>query len=129
MQETQKHRDVFEEFYKERNILAVARKTGISRQSLGNWKKEFKWKQRCEDRDREVNDRVNDVMVPQWVAVKITLVQAFINQINEGLKLKIAPENSRDMVAISRELRALLGESDKHEVEFTGIEYVLKEVV
>ena len=126
MEETQRHRDAFEEYYTLRNVLAVARKTGISRQAIGSWKKEFGWSQKCADRDREINDRVNDVMIPQWAAVKVTLIQAFINQINAGLAMKIAPENSRDMVAISRELRALLGEGDRHEIEVTGIEYVLK---
>lgn len=72
-------------------------------------------------------DQVNAVMIPQYAAVRITLIQCFLNQINEAIRAKIAPENSRDMVAISRELRALLGEGDKHEVEITGIEYILKE--
>jgi len=125
MIETQKHLDAFEEFYALRNVLAVARKTGISRQSLGTWKKQFGWDQRCVDRDLQIREKVNEVMIPQWAAVKVTLIQAFINQINVAISLKVVPENSRDMVAISRELRALLGESDKHEVEFVGIEYVL----
>ncbi len=127
MQETQKHRDAFEEFYTARNVLAVARKTGISRQALGTWKKTFEWAKRCEERDRGINEQVNAVMIPQWTAVKVTLIQAFLNQINAAIKAGITPEDSKDMVAVSRELRALLGEGEKVEVEFSGIEYVLTE--
>lgn len=125
--ETQKHRDAFEEFYASRNLMEVSRKLGISRQSLTTWKREFGWKKRIEDRDKGINDTVNSVMIPQYAAVRITLIQFFLNQINEAIRLKVAPESSRDVVAISRELRALLGEGDKHEVEITGIEYILKE--
>lgn len=125
MHELDKHRAAFEEYYTIRNILAVSRKTGISRQALGSWKKEFLWTKRCEERDQGINETVNAVMIPQYTAVKVTLIQAFLNQINDAVKKKISPETSRDMVAISRELRALLGEGEKLEVEFTGIEYVL----
>jgi len=125
--ETQKHRDAFEEYYATRNLMKVSRKLGISRQSLTTWKREFRWQTKIEDRDKEINDTVSSVMQPQWLAVRVTLIQFFLNQLNEAIKLKVAPENSRDMVAISRELRALLGEGDTHQVEITGIEYILKE--
>jgi hypothetical protein len=116
MQETQKHRDAFEEYYTQRNVLGVSRKLGICRQSLSNWKRDFRWKERCEERDRGINEQVNAVMIPQWTAVKVTLIQAFINQINAAIAAGITPADSKDMVAVSKELRALLGEADKHEV-------------
>ena len=125
MDETKKHRDTFEEYYTLRNVLAVSRKLGISRQALGTWKREFHWQERCEERDKGINEQVNAVMIPQWTAVKVTLIQAFINQINAAIKLGITPADSKDMVAVSKELRALLGEGEKVEVEFSGIEYVL----
>jgi hypothetical protein len=127
MQELQKHKDAFEDYYTLRNLLAVSRKLGISRQSLGTWKVEFHWDERCADRDHEVDQLTKEVMVPVWVEVKVELVEAFITQIQTAMKAGIVPENSREMVAVSKELRALLGEADKHEVEFTGIEYVLTE--
>ena len=89
----------------------------ISRASLQKWKLEFRWKVRCEERDKEINEQVQAVMIPQWVATKTLLVQTFLNQINEAIKAGISPDNSRDIVAISKELRSLLGEADKHEVK------------
>lgn len=117
MKELDKHLSAFEEFYATRNMLAMSRKLGISRQSLGKWKAEFNWDARCKERDEEVTAQVQAVMTPQWAAVKITLIQTFINQLNAAIKAGISPESSRDMVAISKELRALLGEPDKHETE------------
>ena len=127
MIELQKHLDVFEAYYNNRNVLALSRELGISRQSISKWRDEFKWKKRCEDRDAGIAAQVNAVMTPQYAATKVLLIQTFLNQINEAVKAGIVPESSRDLVAISRELRALMGDGDMHEVEITGIEYVLKE--
>ena len=127
MKELEKHKAAFEEYYATRNMLAMSRTLQVSRQSLGKWKVEFNWDARCKERDSEVNAQVQAVMTPQWAAVKIILAQTFLNQLNAAIKLGISPENSRDMVAVSRELRALLGEGEKVEVEFTGIEYKLVE--
>lgn len=125
MQETEKHIRAFEEFYASRNIAKVSAELHISRASLHKWKRVFQWTARCEERDKEVTQQVQAIMIPQWAATKTILIQAFINQINAATKAGIAAENSRDMVAVSRELRALLGEGEKLEVEFSGIEYVL----
>lgn len=127
MKELEKHREALEVYYRLRNILATSRETGISRQSLGKWKAEFHWDDECADRDHEVNQQVREIMTPEWVEVKLELVHAFTNQIKAAMAAKITPENSRDMVAVSRELRALMGDADRHEIEFTGIEYVLTE--
>jgi len=127
MKESEKHLHAFEEYYASRNLLKVGRELGISRQSLSKWKREFHWKERCEERDKEINEQVQAVMTPQWVATKTLLVQTFLNQINAAIKAGIAPDSSRDMVAISKELRALMSEGEKLEVEFTGIEYRLVE--
>ena len=127
MKELDKHKAAFEEYYATRNLLAMSRSLHVSRQSLGKWKAEFNWDARCKERDEEVTAQVQAVMTPQWAAVKITLIQTFINQINAAIQAGIFPESSRDMVAISKELRALLGEGEKVEVEFTGIEYKLVE--
>lgn len=127
MIESQKHLDVFEQYYLNRNVLRLSKEINISRQSIGNWVKEFGWKKRCEDRDAGIAAQVQAVMTPQYAATKVLLIQTFLNQIQEAIKAGIVPESSRDLVAISRELRALMGDGDKHEVEITGIEYVLKD--
>ena len=125
MKESEKHKIAFESYYLLRNILAVSRKLGTSRQSLGKWKVEFLWDERCADRDHDIREQTNEIMVPKWVAVKAKLIESFIAQIEAAMKAGISPENSRDMVAISKELRGLLGEGKKVEVELSGIEYVL----
>ena len=126
MIELQKHLDVFEQYYNNRNVLALSRELGISRQSISKWRDEFKWKKRCADRDAGIAAQVNAVMTPQYAATKVLLIQTLLNQIQEAIKAGIKPESSRDLVAVSKELRALMGDGDKHEVEVTGIEYVLK---
>ena len=125
MQQSEKHRIAFESYYLLRNVSAVGRELGISRQSVGKWKVEFGWDEECADRDHEIGEKTKEVMLPKWVKVKAKLIEAFITQIETAMDQKISPENSRDMVAISKELRGLMGEADKQEVELTGIEYVL----
>lgn len=127
MKEKEKHIHAFEEFYASRNIAQVSRELHISRASLHKWKAEFGWDAECEKRDKEVREQVQAVMIPHWAATKVLLINAFINQIDAATKAGITAENPRDMVAVSRELRALLGEGEKVEVEFTGIEYKLVE--
>ena len=127
MKQTEKHIRAFEEFYASRNIAQVSRHLSISRASLHKWKVEFGWDAECEKRDKEVREQVQAVMIPQWAATKVLLINAFISQINAATKAGIEAENSRDMVAVSKELRSLMGEGEKVELEFTGIEYVLTE--
>lgn len=92
-------------------------KSSPSYPTLKNWAKAGSWKNAAEIKDAEINAQVQAAMIPVWVNVKVELIQAFINQINTATKAGIAAENSRDMVAVSKELRALLGEADKHEVK------------
>ena len=127
MQHSEKHRIAFESYYLLRNVSAVSRAVGTSRQSIGTWKVKFKWDEECADRDHEINEKTKEVMLPKWVKVKGKLIEAFISQIEAAMEAGISPETSRDMVAISKELRGLMGEADKQEIELTGIEYVLKE--
>lgn len=116
MQENEKHFHAFEAYYASRNIVKVAEELSVSRASLHKWKREFHWKERCEERDNEIKEQVQAVMMPQWAATKVLLINAFISQIITATKAGIAAENSKDMVAVSKELRALLGEADRHEI-------------
>lgn len=127
MQQSEKHRIAFEAYYLSRNVSAVARELGTSRNSVGKWKEKFKWDEECADRDHEIGERTKEVMLPVWIKVKAKLIEAFIAQIEAAMEQGISPENSRDMVAISKELRGLMGESEKVDVEFSGIEYHLTE--
>ena len=127
MEESEKHIRAFEEYYASRNIVKVSKELHISRASLQKWKRVFGWKERCEERDKEINEQVQALMTPQWVATKALLAQMFLNQVNAAIKSGIAIADVRELVAVSKELRAILGEGEKLEVEFTGIEYVMTE--
>ena len=127
MKQSEKHRIAFEAYYLSRNVSAVARELGTSRNSVGKWKEKFKWDEECADRDHEIGEKTREVMLPKWIKVKAKLIDAFTTQIEDAMEAKITPENSRDMVAISKELRGLMGESDKEDTELQGIVYVLKE--
>lgn len=102
-------------------------KNSPSYPTLKNWAKSGKWKAASEMRDHEVGDKVQDAMMPTWVDVKVELAVAFTEQIKGALDAGISIKDIRELVAASKELRALLGEGEKVEVEFTGIEYKLVE--
>ncbi|MBW2259108.1 MAG: hypothetical protein JRF18_01460 [Deltaproteobacteria bacterium] len=127
MRQSEKHRIAFEAYYISRNVSAVARELNTSRQSVGIWKVKYHWDDECADRDHDIAEMTKEVMLPAWVKVKAKLIEAFIAQIEAAMKAGISPESSRDMVAISRELRGLMGETEKVEVDIPGIEYVLTE--
>lgn len=90
-------------------------KSSPSYATLKNWAKASDWKNAAEVRDTAVDQKVNEKVIPAWAEVKVELVEAFITQIKDAMKAKISPESSKDMVAVSKELRALLGEPDKHD--------------
>lgn len=127
MKQSEKHRIAFEAYYISRNVSAVARELGTSRNSVGKWKEKFNWDDKCKDRDHEIGEKTKEIMLPKWIKVKAKLIDAFTTQIEDAMEAKITPENSRDMVAISKELRGLMGEQDDGEKEQAGIVYVLKE--
>lgn len=127
MKETEQHKIAFESYYLLRNVSAVARELDTSRNSVGKWKLRFNWDERCADRDHEIGEKTKEIMIPKWIKVKAKLIDAFTTQIEDAMDAKITPENSRDMVAISKELRGLMGENDEGEKEPSGIVYVLKE--
>jgi hypothetical protein len=127
MKQSEKHRIAFEAYYLSRNVSAVARELNTSRQSVGKWKEKFKWDEECADRDHEIGEKTKEVILPAWIKVKTKLITAFIDQIEAAMEARISPENSRDMVAISRELRGLMGEEDTGDKEPAGIVYVLTE--
>lgn len=116
MKELAIHLEAFEAYYLLRNVSAVSREVGVSRNSVGKWKAKYHWDAECEDRDKEILTKTREIKMPEWVGVKTDLIDAFMDQIKNAKELGIKPGNSRDMVAVSKELRALLGEADRHEI-------------
>lgn len=119
MKESELQVHAFNEYYASRNMSQVSREIHVTRATLYKWKKKFLWDEQCDERDRGIKKQVQSAMMPQWAATKVLLVQAFLNQITAAMEAGIAAENPRDMVAVSKELRALMGEADQHEVETT----------
>jgi len=117
MKQSEKHRKAFEAYYLSRNVSAVARELNTSRQSVGKWKEKFKWDEECADRDHEVTEKAKAVTMPAWVKVRVKLIEAFVGQIEDAVTNKIPIKDPREMVAVSKELRGLMGEADKHEVK------------
>ena len=42
-----------------RSLLQVARKFNVSRTAVNNWYKAFNWKERAQEKDNEINRKVN----------------------------------------------------------------------
>ena len=105
----------------------AAKESHVSRKTFHVWKREFHWKERCEDRDNEINEQVHAVMMPQWVSTKTLLIQTLLNLINAAVSSGIAIETPAELTAVSRELRALFGEGRTDVKELPDIIYVLAE--
>lgn len=116
MDENERHIEAFEAYYASRNFSKVCRELHISRASIHKWKLAFHWKERCEERDNEINEQVHAVMMPQWVSTKTLLIQQLLNLINDAIKRGIAIETMAELTSAIRELRALFGEADRHEI-------------
>lgn len=116
--ETDRHKMAFEAFYELRNYAAVAKKFGVSRSAVDNWKKAFDWDQRTILRDQEIAKGVKEKLLPEWIDMKAYLLKTLIEQVKKARDAGIEPQSTRDIVAAVKEIRSIMGESDK--VEVTG---------
>jgi len=78
--------------------------------TLKQWSRNENWVEQCMLLDKEVADGVKEKMLPEWIKVKAELFEALINQVRMGVDAGIEPENTRDLVAAVREIRAMMGE-------------------
>lgn len=111
--ETQKQKDAFLAYYITRNLTGVCRDLGGNRSTMHKWKKQFRWDERCEERDREVAAFV----MPQWIDARDRIITRLIDLINDAENnnnLKI--HNMGELIAAIRALQSLLGESEKVEI-------------
>lgn len=126
MKEQPKHIDAFLRYYAltDRSIPALEAELDIRRKTLYRWSKEFDWVNRVEALDSEVNNRVVEELIGDWVRMKSYLLRVLIQQIDKGVDAGIKPRTTSDIVNAVKEIRSLLGqvetEGDKHE----KIEYV-----
>ncbi len=95
--------------------------------TLKQWSRHENWVEQCMLTDKEVADGIKEKMLPEWIKVKAELFDALISQVRAGVAAGIEPENTRDVVAAVREIRAMMGEGDdlkeiKTKVQFEFVE-------
>lgn len=92
--------------------------------TLKEWSRRENWVEQCMLTDKEVADGVKEKMMPEWIKIKAELFEALINQVRMGVAAGIKPENTRDLVMASKEIRSMMGEGDKVDLDISKIEYV-----
>ena len=92
--------------------------------TLKQWSRHENWVEQCMLTDKEVADGIKEKMLPEWIKVKAELFEALISQVRAGVAAGIEPENTRDVVAAVREIRAMMGEGDSVDLNISKIEYV-----
>jgi hypothetical protein len=85
--------------------------------TLKQWSRHENWVEQCMLTDKEVADGVKEKMLPEWIKVKAELFEALIEQVRMGVAAGIGPENTRDLVAASKEIRSMMGEGDSVDVK------------
>ena len=80
--------------------------------ALKDWSSKYSWQSQVMIMDKAVGDGLVDTLVPAWVELKAELIEIMVNQIRAGVEKGIAPENTRDMVALMKELRSLVGDDN-----------------
>ena len=92
--------------------------------TLKQWSRHENWVEQCMLTDKEVADGVKEKMLPEWIKVKAELFEALIEQVRMGVAAGIGPENTRDLVMASKEIRSMMGEGDTVDLNISKIEYV-----
>jgi uracil DNA glycosylase len=85
--------------------------------TLKQWSRHENWVEQCMLTDQEVATGVKEKMLPEWIKVKAELFEALIEQVRMGVAAGIGPENTRDLVAASKEIRSMMGEGDSVDVK------------
>lgn len=116
MKELARHKLAFEMWYELRKTPPVAEHFGVSSRSVHKWKHEFNWDARCIIRDKEIAEGIKQTIVPEWVEIKAELLSTLLANVREGRKAGVTVQTMRDQVAAVKEIRSIMGESDKIEV-------------
>lgn len=92
--------------------------------TIKTWSSKGEWKNRVKSQDEDIRQGVLEKLLPDWIDIKKELLDTLLEQVREGRKLKVAPENTRDIVAAVREIRSIMGEGDGVDISISKIEYV-----
>lgn len=92
--------------------------------TLKAWSRQRNWVEQCLLTDHEINEGVKEKLLPEWIEVKSYLLKTLIEQVKKGREAGVTPESTRDMVAATKEIREMMGESDNLDLIISKIEYV-----
>ncbi len=70
----EKHEKAFELYYASRSAVQVSKDMGVSRQSIQVWKREFKWDERCDIRERDIATGIDEKYVAGVVDKKAEML-------------------------------------------------------
>ena len=78
--------------------------------TLKDWSLKYSWQNQVMLMDKAVSDGLKDRLVPSWIELKAELIEIMLYQIRAGADKGLEPENVRDMTALMKELRAMIGD-------------------
>lgn len=78
--------------------------------TLKNWARAGSWVEKCLIQDKEINQGVQEKMMPEWIETKAYLLKVALEQVKKGRDAGVIPATTRDMVAAIKEARSIMGE-------------------
>lgn len=147
MNETFRHREAFEYYYKlgeKRSLAQVARRFNVSVQSTNKWNHEFNWQPRVQERDRKnalalakendkviIRDKAKDLKLvesakavwAQWLRGNIEVECPECHKPHSIAITKLKPQ-FRDVDTLIRLSEFLSGEVDSRPEQVIRLEYV-----
>jgi len=126
MKETRKHLDAFMRYcaMEDRNLRQLAADIHASTHTVGVWSSEFDWQARVEQYDKDVAEALRNSLVENWAVLKRHLLDTLIDQLEDAKKTHVRPTTTRDVVAVIREIRSMVGDVVEDGGKHEGIEYV-----
>lgn len=114
-----RHLRVFEMYYAmgpERSMKALSEKTGVSRVTLGKWRKKFSWDDRIRGRNGEISAKVSELSVTKTAKAissirqeSLEIVRNTFKKMRRGSGPKIkTPRDLKIMTEIFREFSSLI---------------------
>ena len=91
--------------------------------TLKRWSRNDEWKLQIMMLDKEIKEGVREKMIPEWIETKVFLLKTLMDQVKKGNDDGVAPESTKDLVAASKEIRALMGEGDDSRDTRTKIQF------
>lgn len=126
MKETEKHFVAFHKYcvMENRNLRKLADEVDVTAHTLNTWSVEFDWQRRLEQFDKEVAANVRESLVTDWAIMKRHLLDTLIDQLESAKLSRVHPTTTRDIVAVIKEIRSMVGDVTEVVDKREGIVYV-----